>query len=99
MKDFKPVIEMDSLLDWIHCPMKTYWRKKKTGSVFDYGSLLRFMLLNTLKAEYREAGSALRLDPARQASDIWEYLLNLHDFPNPAYTVRKMIEFYSLRTR
>ncbi len=99
MKDFKPVIELDSLLDWIHCPMKTYWRKKKSGPVFDYGSLLRFMLLNTLKAEYREAGSALRLDPARQASDIWEYLLNVHDFPNPAYTVRKMIEFYSLRTR
>ena len=99
MKDTKPVIELDSLLDWIRCPMRTYWRKKKTGPVFDYGSLLRFMLLNTLKTEYREAGSALRLDPARQASDIWEYLLNLHDFPNPAYTVRKMIEFYSLRTR
>lgn len=99
MKETKPVIELDSLLDWIRCPMRIYWRKKKTGPVFDYGSLLRFMLLNTLKAEYREAGSALRLDPARQASDIWEYLLNLHDFPNPAYTVRKMIEFYSLRTR
>ena len=99
MKNSKPVIELDSLLDWIRCPMRTYWRKKKTGPVFDYGSLLRLMLLNTLKAEYREAGSALRLDPVRQTSDIWEYLLNLHDFPNPAYTVRKMIEFYSLRTR
>ena len=99
MKNSKPVIELDSLIDWIRCPMRTYWRKKKTGPVFDYGSLLRLMLLNTLKAEYREAGSALRLDPVRQTSDIWEYLLNLHDFPNPAYTVRKMIEFYSLRTR
>ncbi len=99
MKDSKPVIGLDSLLDWMRCPMRTYWRKKISGPVFEYGSLLRFMLLNTLKAEYREAGSALRLDPARQASDIWEYLLNLHDFPNPAYMVRKMIEFYSLRTR
>ncbi|MBQ6517646.1 MAG: hypothetical protein IJI14_02945, partial [Anaerolineaceae bacterium] len=99
MINSRPVIELDSLLDWIRCPMKSYWRKKKAGTFFDYSSLLRFMLLNTLKAEYREAGSALRLDPVRQASDIWEYLLNLHDFPNPAYMVRKMIEFYSLRTR
>ena len=99
MINSRPVIELDSLLDWIRCPMKSYWRKKKAGTFFDYSSLLRFMLQNTLKAEYREAGSALRLDPVRQASDIWEYLLNLHDFPNPAYMVRKMIEFYSLRTR
>ena len=99
MKSIKPVIKLDSLLDWIRCPMKTYWRKKKTETVFDYESLLRYMLLNTLRAEYRDAGSALRIDPAQHSSDIWEYLLNIHDFPNPGYIVRKMNEFYSLRTR
>ena len=97
--DSKPVISMDSLLDWIQCPMKTYWRKKKSVNSFDYWSLLRFMLLNTLKAEYREAGEAIHLDPSRQTSDIWEYLLSIHGFPNPEYLVWKMIEFYSFRTR
>ena len=99
MKESKPIVALDSLLGWIQCPMKTYWKKKKSGTFFDYGSLLRFMLLNTLKAEYKEAGTALRLDPSRQTSDIWEYLLNIHGFPNPGYMVRKMIDFYSLRTR
>ena len=54
MKDQRPVVKLDSLLDWISCPMRSFWKRKKGIPSFEYESLLRIMLLNTLKAGYRD---------------------------------------------
>ena len=90
-------MELDSLIQWIRCPMKLFWKQKQSRSVFDYESLLRSMLLNTLKAGYREAGSSGSLHLDRHSADIWEYLLRLYRFPEPKQLFRNMTEFCSLR--
>ena len=95
----KPVVELDMILDWIRCPMRVYRKKNKDLRVFEYESLLRFMLLNSLKAGYRDVDSSQKLNLEQHVPDIWEYLLKIHGIPKPQLLIRKMNEFYSMRSR
>lgn len=95
----KPVVELDMILDWIRCPMRVYRKKNKDLRVFEYESLLRFMLLNSLKAGYRDVDSSQKLNLEQHVPDIWEYLLKIRGIPKPQLLIRKMNEFYSMRSR
>ncbi len=98
MSDGKPVVELDMILDWIRCPMRIFRKRDQDARSFDYESLLRFMLLNSLKAGYRDADSPDRLNLEQHAPDIWEYLLKIRNVPDPELLVRKMNEFSSVRS-
>ena len=99
MKERKPTVELDMLIKMSLCPMKVFWSKKKNSRVFDYESLLRTMVLNTLKAGYRDTKPGNQPELEKHISDIWEYLLKVRDFPNPRHQIRKMIDFYDMRCR
>ena len=99
MKENKPIVELDMLVKMSLCPMKVFWAKEKTTRVFDYESLLRTMVLNTLKAGYRDTEPGDQPDFERHISDIWEYLLKVSGFPNPRHHIRKMIDFFDMRCR
>ena len=99
MKESKPVIELEMLVKWCRCPMKVFWTRVKSSRIFDYESLLRTMVLNTLKAGYREVKPGDQPDLEHHISDIWEYLLRARSFPNPGYQVKKMYEFFEIRSR
>ena len=99
MKDQRPVVKLDSLLDWISCPMRSFWKRKKGIPSFEYESLLRIMLLNTLKAGYRDADPAGVPQLEKHSADIWEYLLRAYRFPDPKSLVRSMNRFCAMRDR
>lgn len=99
MSNNKPLIDLDMILDWIRCPLKVFRKRKNNVRVFDYESLFRFMLLNTLKAGYRDADSSDKLNLEQHVPDIWEYLLKNRSVPNPKLLIRNMYEFSSMRCR
>ena len=99
MEESKPIVELDMLVKMSLCPMKVFWTKEKDSRVFDYESLLRTMVLNTLKAGYRDTEPGDQPDLEQHISGIWEYLLKVRGFPNPRHQVRKMIDFYEMRCR
>ena len=99
MKNSKPVVDLDMLVQWTRCPMKIFWINKSATRTFEYESLLRTMLLNTLKAAYREADAQKKPDLEEHSSDIWEYLLKVRKFPKPESLLRKMNDFFDLRSR
>lgn len=86
------------MVDWIRCPMKIIWKSRIKGTVYDYESLLRTMFLNTLKAGYRDLRTSGERRLEKHTSNIWEYLLNVSSFPSPIETLRKMNDFYALRS-
>ena len=97
MKTEKPVVELKRMINWIRCPMKNVWKDRIKKPVYDYESLLRMMLLNTLKAGYGDPDVCGKPGLERHTSNIWEYLLSISSFPDPGATLRKMNEFYGLR--
>ena len=99
MKDQSPIVKLDSLLEWIRCPMKSFWKRKKGVHAFEYESLLRTMLLNTLKAGYRDAGPSGAPELEKHTSGIWEYLLRAYRFPDPKSLVMNMNRFCAMRDR
>ena len=99
MEESKPIVKLDMLVKMSLCPMKVFWTKEKDSRVFDYESLLRTMVLNTLKAGYRDTDPGDQPDLEQHISGIWEYLLKVRGFPNPRHQVRKMIDFYEMRCR
>ena len=99
MKESKPIVELDMLVKWSCCPMKVFWTKKSASRAFDYESLLRTMVLNTMKAGYRDVNPDDQPDLEQHVSGIWEYLLKLRGFPNPRLQIRKMNEFFEMRSR
>lgn len=99
MKDQRPVVKLDSLLDWIRCPMRSFWKRKKGVPAFEYESLLRTMLLNTLKAGYRDSDPSGAPELEKHSADIWEYLLRAYRFPDPKSLVRSMNRFCAMRDR
>lgn len=90
---------MDMILDWIRCPMIVFRKKNIGHRVYDYESLLRTMLLNTMKAGYRDMKSSGSLDLEHHVPDIWEYFLKSRKVPNPLNLIRDMNEFCSMRSR
>ena len=95
----KPAVDMGMILDWIRCPMIILRKRNARNRVFDYESLLRTMLLNTLKAGYRDMKSSGVLDLEHHVPDIWEYFLKTRKVPNPLNLIRDMNEFCSMRSR
>ena len=99
MKESKPIVELDMLVKWICCPMKVFWIKKSASRAFDYESLLRTMVLNTMKAGYRDANPGDLPDLEQHVSGIWEYFLKIRGFPNPRFQIRRMYDFFEMRSR
>lgn len=99
MKENKPIVELDMLVKWCRCPMKVFWTKNSAFRAFDYESLLRTMVLNTLKAGYRDVNPGDQPDFEHHVSGIWEYLLKIRSFPNPRLQIRKMYDFFEMRSR
>ena len=97
MKTEKPVVELNSMINWIRCPMKNIWRERIKKPVYDHESLLRTMFLNTLKAGYRDSGPGGEPGFEKHTSNIWEYLLRISSFPDPMTALRKMNDFYAQR--
>lgn len=99
MKESKPIVELDMLVKWSSCPMKVFWTKKSVSRIYDYESLLRTMVLNTMKAGYRDANPGDPPDLEQHVSGIWEYFLKIRGFQNPRIQIRKMYDFFEMRSR
>ena len=99
MKESKPIVELDMLVKWICCPMKVFWTRKSASRAFDYESLLRTMVLNTMKAGYRDANPGDPPDLEQHVSGIWEYFLKIRGFPNPRFQIRRMYDFFEMRSK